>query len=98
MPVGHADAADDRADDSHKPLIGSAQKNVGQVSGAVELFIRRAVDGTVVVPREPANRFGSEDVGIDDIGSKVGHETNRRGNSFVVLNHFFCFVLFLRQR
>ena len=96
MPIRHADAADDGAHDSNEPLIGSAQEHVGQVGCAVELFIRSAVNCAVVVPREPADCLGREDVGVDHVRSEIWHKPDRRLNGRVVLNHFLGLVLFFR--
>ena len=77
MAVGHADAADDRSDDAHKPLVGSTQENVGQVSRSVKLFFGCSIDGTVVMKRESTNRFGGKNVRVDHVPAKVGHESDR---------------------
>ena len=65
MAVCHADAADDRTHDSDETLVRSAQENIGQMRGPIQLFVGRTINGTVVVPSEAADGFWREDVGID---------------------------------
>ena len=43
---------------------------------AVELFVRRSVDGAVVVTGETLDRLGSEDVCVDNVVAEVGCESN----------------------
>ncbi len=95
MSVGHADPADDRSHDSDEPLVGATEKHVGQVSGPVELFVGSPIHCTIVVPRESPDRFGREDVRVDHIGPKIGHEPYGGGDRFIVLPYFLGGILVL---
>ena len=78
MAIGHADSADDRPDDTDESLIGSAQENIGQMGRSIKLFVRRPVDGSIVVPGEPPDRFRGKYIGVDNVATKVGHESHGR--------------------
>ena len=85
VAIGHADAAEDRADDTDEALVGTAEEEVAQVGGAIEPFVGCAVDGAVVMPGEAADRLGGEDVSRDGEASEVRHEADGGGDGGVVL-------------
>ena len=74
--IRHADAAGDGADDAHEPLVGAADEEVVEVGAAVELLLRRAVDGAVVVAGEADDCRRGEHIGVDDPSSVVLAETD----------------------
>ncbi len=97
VSIGHADPADDRADNSNESLVRSAEKEVGQMGGSVQLLVGCTVDGPVVMPGEASNRLGGEHVGVDHVAPEIGHESNSGRHRVVVLADLRRLVLLFRQ-
>lgn len=62
MKIGHRDAAEHRADDAEKALIGAGQIDIFQVGAAVFDLVRGAVDGAVQMAGVFTHRARSEHV------------------------------------
>jgi hypothetical protein len=97
MLVCHRNSANDRADDSNESLIRSTKKEIVQTCCAVELLFRSTINSSVVVGGESPNCLGSKDIGVDNMTSKIGHESNGCRDRFIVPPKFFGTVLLVRK-
>src|SRR5207248_2080488 len=64
--------------DSDEALVGSANKQVLQWSGAIPTLLRCAVDGAILVASKALNRHRGESVAGHDAGPKVADKSYRR--------------------
>jgi len=98
MPIRHTNAAGDRANDADEALVGAADEEVLQMRHAVNLFVRRAVDGAVVVAGEANDRRRRKHIGVDNMPTVIGDESHRRGRDSVVPPQLFESVGIFLQR
>src|SRR5436190_7996371 len=84
VTIGDHDPAEHGADDPYKALVGPTDEQVFEVRGAAPAFVRRSVNGPVLVPRVAADGGGRERVLRDDPRTKVAHEADSRGDDTFV--------------
>ncbi len=95
MPIRHADARDDAANDADKALVRAADKEIVEVRSAINLFVGRAVDRTAVVPGEADNRGRSEHIGVEHAMTILGHKSGSRFGNAIIPSQLLDFVVML---